>query len=83
MKVWYVYGKAYVDIDDAVDAVVGSVGDREMAVYKPTRDDWETMIHKEARATLKHMDEVDQHDFMGVLITSGNMPIEMEHIVQL
>ena len=36
MKVWYVGGQAYIDIDDAVEATVSLVGDREMAIYKST-----------------------------------------------
>ena len=77
MKVWNVGGKAYIDIDDAVEAVVGLVGDREMAIYKTNRDDWEVMICKEARADLKHMEEGDKHNFMGVLITIGNVSLEI------
>jgi hypothetical protein len=77
LKVWYVGGEAYNNIDDAVEAVVGLVGDREMALYIIARDDWETMIYKEARVVLKHMEEGDVHDFMGVLITIGNMSIEI------
>jgi len=77
LKVWNVGGKAYIDIDDAVEAVVGLVGDREKAIYKSNRDDWEVMIYKEARADLKHMKEGDEHDFMGVLITIGNMSLEI------
>lgn len=74
MKVWYIGGKAYIDIDDAVEMVVGLVGDSEMAVYKAGRDDWQTMIYKEARASLKDMEENDEHDFMGVLISAGKLP---------
>ena len=77
MKVWNVGGKAYIDIDDAVEAVVGLVGDREMAIYKTNRDDWNAMIYKEARADLKHMKEGDVHDFMGVLISTGNLALEI------
>jgi hypothetical protein len=75
LKVWNIGGKAYIDIDDAVEIVVGLVGDREMTTYKTAHDDWETMIYKEARADLKHMQAGDEHDFMGVLITVGNMSI--------
>ena len=73
MKVWNVGGKAYINIDDAVEVVVGLVGDREKAIYKTNRDDWEVMIYKEAQADLKHMQEVDEHDFMGVLVTVDNI----------
>jgi len=77
LKVWNVGGKAYIDIDDAVEAVVGLVGDREMAIYKANRDDWKVMIYKEARSDLKHMKEGDEHDFMGVLITIGNLSLDI------
>ena len=77
MKVWNVGGKAYIDIDDAVEAVVGLVGDRQMAIYKTNRDNSKVMIFKEARANLKHMKEGDEHDFMGVLITTGNMSLQI------
>jgi len=71
LKVWNVGGKAYIDIDDAVEAVVRLVGDREMALYKTNHDDWKVMIYKDARADLNHMKEGYEHDFMGVLITIG------------
>lgn len=77
MKAWYVGGKAYIDIDDAVEVVVNLVGDREMAIYKSAHDDSHVMIFKEARADLQHMSEGDVHDFMGVLITAGNIPIDI------
>ena len=57
MGVWNVGGKAYIDIDDAVEAVVGLVGDREMNIYKTNRDDRKVMIYKEARLDLKHVEE--------------------------
>ena len=71
MKVWNVGGNAYINIDDAVEVVVGLVGDEEMEIYKTNRDDWKAMIYKEARAALKHMQEGDTEDFMGVIITIG------------
>jgi len=77
LKIWNVGGKSYIDIDDAVEAVVGLVGDREMALYKANRDNWKVMIYKEARVDLKHMEEGDELDFMGVRITIGNMPFEL------
>ena len=76
LKVWYVGGKAYIDIDDAVELVVGLVGDREREIYKTNRDNWEVMMYKEARAALKHMKEGEVHDFMGVLITIGNLSLD-------
>ena len=77
LKVWHVGGKAFIDIDDAVEMVVGLVGDRALAIYKTNRDNWKVMIYKEARAALKHMEEGEVHDFMGVLITLGNMSFDM------
>jgi len=76
LKVWNVGGKPYIDIDDAVEVVVGLVGDRELEIYKTNRDDWKVMIYKEARVDLMHMEEGDVHDFMGVLITIGNIPFD-------
>jgi len=77
LKVWNVGGKAFIDIDDAVEVVVGLVGDRELEIYKTNRDNWKVMIYKEARAALKHMKDGDVHDFMGVLITIGNLSFDI------
>jgi hypothetical protein len=77
LNVWYVGGKAYIDIDDAVEVVVGLVGEREMAIYKINRDDWEVMIYKEARTDLMHMEQGDELDFMGVPITIGYLSIDV------
>jgi len=73
LKVWYIGGKAYIDIDDAVEVVVGLAGASEVAEYAAAHYDWQAMIYKEARADLKHMQENDEHNFMGVLISAGNM----------
>jgi hypothetical protein len=75
LKVWYTGGKAYIDIDDAVEVVVGSVGDRELEIYKTNRDDWEAMIYKETRVDLMHMQEGDLRDFMDLMITVRNLSI--------
>ena len=77
LKVWHVGGKAFIDIDDAVEMVVVLVGEHALPIYKTNRDNWNVMIYKEARAALKHMEEGDTHDFMGVLITIGNMSFDM------
>jgi hypothetical protein len=78
MKVWYIGRETYFDIDDAVEAVVSLVGDREREIHKFTHADSDIMIFKEARATLQHMCEGDVHDFMGVLITTGNIPLNID-----
>ncbi len=83
MKVWYVGGQAYIDIDDAVEATVSLVGDREMAIYKSTHDDAHIMIFKEARADLQHLDEGYTHDFMGVIITVGNINFDFGNYSEL
>ena len=57
-------GKAYIDIDEAIEAVVGLVGERCMAIYKSNRDDWEVMIRKEARADLRRMTQGSELNFM-------------------
>jgi len=75
LKVWIIGGKAYIDIDDAVEMVVGLVGASEMAEYAAAHDDWQTMIYKEARADLKHMEENDELNFMGVLVSAGKLSI--------
>ncbi len=71
MRAWYVGGQAYIDIDDAVEAVVRLVEDREMAIYTSTHGGRHAMIFQEARAVLQYMSDGDVHDFMGVLITAG------------
>ena len=76
LKVWNVGGKAFIDIDDAVETVVGLVGDRALAIYKTNRDNWDEMICKEAQEALKHMEDGDVLDFMGVRITIGNMSFD-------
>jgi hypothetical protein len=73
LKAWHVGGKSYIDIDDAVEAVVCLVGDRERAIYASTHDKAHEMIYKEARVDLLHMEEGDTHDFMGALITVENI----------
>jgi hypothetical protein len=76
-KVWYVGGKAYIDIDDAVEAVLSLVGEREMAIYKSACDDAHVKIFKEARLSLQHMSEGDEEDFMGVFITAGTISFDI------
>ena len=83
MKVWYVGGQAYIDIDDAVEVTVSLVGDREMAIYKSTHDDAHSMIYKEARLELQHMDKGDELDFMGVMITVGNINFDIGNYSEL
>jgi hypothetical protein len=70
--VWHIGGKAYVDIDDAVQMVVGLVGDDELEAYKESTANWKTMIYKQARADLKQMKANDVHDFLGVIISAVN-----------
>ncbi len=82
-KVWYIGSKAYIDIDDAVEAVVTLVGDRERASCKSVHDDAHVMIFKEARADLQHMDEGDTRDFMGVLVTVGNISLDLGNYSEL
>jgi len=77
-KVWNVGGEPFTDVDDAVEAVAGLVGNREMAIYKTNHDDWKEMVYKEIRADLMRMDEGDIHNFMGVPITLANMSFEFE-----
>ncbi len=74
MKAWHIGGKSYIDIDDAVHAVVSLVGNRERAIYASTHKDADVMIFKEARVDLLHMDEGVTHDFMGVIVTIENIP---------
>ena len=74
MKAWRIGGRAYIDIDDAVEAVVSLVGERERAIYESTHKDGHVMIYKEARVALLHMVQGDMHDFMGVLITIEKIP---------
>ena len=74
LKAWRIGGRPYIDIDDAVEAVVSLVGDRERAIYESTHKDGHVMIFKEARVDMLHMDEGGTHDFMGVIITIENIP---------
>ncbi len=74
MKVWYVDGKPYTDIEDAAAAAVASVGHHARTIYESTHDDAQAMIYKEALVTLKEMYLGDQHDFMGVSLSIGSYP---------
>jgi hypothetical protein len=74
LKAWRIGGRPYIDIDDAVEAVVSLVGERERAIYESTHKDGHVMIFKEARVDLLHMVEGDMHDFMGVIVTIENGP---------
>jgi hypothetical protein len=75
LKAWHIGGKSYIDIDDAVEAVVSLVGNRERAIYESTHKDAHVMIFKEARIDLLRMVDGDIHDFMGVIITIENVPL--------
>ncbi len=74
LKAWFVNGTPYIVIDDAIEAVVDSVGHHDMTIFKSTHPDWRVRIYKEARSALKDMYDDDTHNFMGVWVTTGYVP---------
>ncbi len=73
MKIWYIAGEAFTDIDDAVEATVGLIGQSELAIHESELADSHSIVFKEARADLQNMCEGDVHDFFGVQITVGSL----------
>ncbi len=75
LKAWFIGSDAFIDIEDAVFVVVGLVPNRERAIYDSTHTDAHNLILKEARADLLNMRDGDILNFLGVLITSGYIPL--------